>query len=31
MFWKAEIRTRTTKKIKENETWIYKVPTKYDM
>jgi hypothetical protein len=27
VFWKAEIRTRTTKKRKESETWIYKVPT----
>jgi hypothetical protein len=31
VFWKAEIKTRTTKKEKESETWIYKVLTKYDI
>jgi hypothetical protein len=31
VFWKAEIKTRTTNKKKEIETWIYKVPTKYDV
>jgi hypothetical protein len=31
VFWKAEIRTRTTKKRKERETWIYKASTKYDV
>jgi hypothetical protein len=29
VFWEEEIRTRTIKK--KSETWIYKVPTKYDM
>jgi hypothetical protein len=31
VFWKVEIKTRTTKKRKESETCIYKVPTKYDI
>jgi hypothetical protein len=31
VFWKVEIRTRKIKKRKESETWIYKVPTKYDV
>jgi hypothetical protein len=30
VFWKAEIKMRS-KKEKENRTWIYKGPTKYDM
>jgi hypothetical protein len=29
MFWKAGIRTRSSRK--ESETWIYKVPTNYDV
>jgi hypothetical protein len=31
VFWKVETKTRTTKKKKKGETWIYKVPTKYDV
>jgi hypothetical protein len=31
VFWKVETKTRITKKNKESETWIYKVPTKYDV
>jgi hypothetical protein len=27
VFWKVETKTRT----KKSETWIYKVPTKYDV
>jgi hypothetical protein len=31
VFWKEKIKTRTTKKDKESETWIYNVPTEYDV
>jgi hypothetical protein len=31
VFWKVETKTRSIKKKKESETWIYKVPTTYDV
>jgi hypothetical protein len=31
VFWKVEIKQEQQGKKKESETWIYKVPTEYDV